>query len=200
MARQIDAFSRPEAEVLPLAGLETGPGLSDTGVCGPGLCGQRLCGQGLCGSRLCDTGLCDTGLCDTGLCGPGLCGPGLWSTAVLRGRQGEPVSGIRPARSLLGIPDGRLYLRGQRGQLVPAAQSDGRERLAIEHQLEGDLVWLACPVTARDCRHAQQRTIYAASRTQGAPRRDWHGAPWPRIAKASRSADGLDDRVFQAGE
>jgi hypothetical protein len=121
-ARQIDAFSRPEGEVLPLAGLETG----------------------------------------TGPCGAGLWGTGLWGTAARHGRQGEPVSGIRPSRSLLGISDGRLYLRGQRGQLVPAALSDGRERLLVEHQPQGDLVWLACPVAARDRRHAKQRAIYAA--------------------------------------
>jgi hypothetical protein len=45
---------------------------------------------------------------------------------------------------------------------VPAALSDDREGLAVERQPQGDFVGLACPVMARDRRHAKQRAIYAA--------------------------------------
>jgi hypothetical protein len=78
------------------------------------------------------------------------------------GRNREPVVRIRPQASLAGILAGRLNLRRQRGKLMAAALADNREGLPVQHEPERDLVRPARLVMARDRRHAEQRSIYAA--------------------------------------
>jgi len=76
-------------------------------------------------------------------------------------RSGEPIVGIGPRPGLVGVFAGRLDLGGQRRELVAAALADDRERLGVLKQPERQVVRPSEPVTARNGRYSQQRSIYA---------------------------------------
>jgi hypothetical protein len=79
-----------------------------------------------------------------------------------RRRHREPVVGVWPGSSLLGVQPRPGDAVSQQGQLMPAALPHRSEMLAVPGQVERNLERLPGPVPARDSRHGQHRAIDAA--------------------------------------
>jgi hypothetical protein len=78
-----------------------------------------------------------------------------WIQRGTAGRRWEPVVWVRPRRRLLRVVTCPVEPVRQLRKLVAAPLADRRERYRVPGQAQGDLIRLACPVTACDRGHGQ---------------------------------------------